>query len=157
MSTTRLSPTICDRRANPQLVDAHVFSARLTTPRLGPSLIWKNGSTGSPGLGRMHPIWPSSRSPAWAPACSAAARMNSLMLDPVWRGASAMFTSFSFGWKPAPPTIARIAPVWESSDTIAASNPSDVLGRMLRASSAARCRPWSKVVWIRRPPRNSRL
>ena len=53
-----------------------------------------------------------------APACSAAARMNSLMLEPVWRGDSAMFVSFSPGTKPRPPTIARTAPVLVSSDTI---------------------------------------
>jgi hypothetical protein len=31
------------------------------------------------------------------PACSAAATMKILMLDPVWRGCSAMFTSFCTG------------------------------------------------------------
>ena len=39
--------------------------------------------------------------------------------------------------KPSPPTIARIAPVFESSDTIAASMPCVLSGSWLRASSAA--------------------
>ena len=62
-------------------------------------------------------------SSGWAPACRAAASTNSLMLEPVWRGASAMLTSRSLGTNPCPPTIARIAPVLVSSETIEASKP----------------------------------
>ena len=79
------------------------------------------------------------------------------MLDPVWLGASAMLTSLRPGSKPRPPTIARIAAVLVSSDTIAASMPWTVSGSTLRASSALSCRYGFNVVWIRRPPRNSVL
>ncbi len=77
------------------------------------------------------------------------------MLDPVCRGAKAMFVSRSFGTKPRPPTIARIAAVVVSSDTMAASNPCGVSGSTLRACSAKSCRLGSNVVWMRSPPRNS--
>ena len=53
-----------------------------------------NGSFGSPGFGSVHGQVPSIMSFGWTPACSAAARMKILMLEPVWRGTSAMFTSF---------------------------------------------------------------
>ena len=47
-----------------------------------------------------------------------------------------MLTSRWPAMKPSPPTIARIAPVLVSSDTIAASNPCAFAGSWLRASSA---------------------
>ena len=96
------------------------------------------------------------RSSGVAPACSAAARMNSLMLDPVWLGASARLTSFCPGSKPLPPTIARIAPVSVSSDVSAASMPDGVVGQFV--AGLARPRAWrngSSVVWMRSPPRCS--
>ena len=62
--------------------------------------------------------------------------MNIFWLDPVWRGASAMLTSFSPGTNPRPPTIATIAPVSVFNDTIAASKPCWVSGRTSRACSA---------------------
>ena len=68
------------------------------------------------------------------------------MLDPVWLGASARFTSFRPGSKPRPPTIARIAPVLTSTDVSAASMPSVLSGNSLRASSALACRNGSSVV-----------
>ena len=79
------------------------------------------------------------------------------MLDPVWRGRSAMFTSRSPGTKPLPPTIARTAPVFVSSDTMAASKPCLLSGRTVRAFSAATCMFGSNVVWMRSPPRNRLL
>ena len=51
------------------------------------------------------------------------------MLEPVWRGGSAMFVSLTPGSNPRPPTIARTAPVLVSSDTIAASKPCAVSGQ----------------------------
>jgi hypothetical protein len=95
-------------------------------------------------------------SSAWAPACKAAARMKYLMLEPVWRGEIAMFVSRWLGRNCLPPTIARMAPDLVSSETIAASMPVALSGRMLRAFSACDCRNGSNVVWMRRPPRYSR-
>ncbi len=79
------------------------------------------------------------------------------MLEPVCRPTSAMFVSRWPAMKPSPPTIARTALVFESSDTIAASNPWVFAGSWLRATSAADCRLESSVVWMRSPPRKSRL
>ena len=112
-----------------------------------------NGS--SSGTSNEQLLAPSMMSSGWAPACSAAASTNSLMLEPVWRGASAMFVSRSLGTKPRPPTMARMAAVLVSSVTIAASKPCAVSGSTLRACSASACRCGSNVVWMRSPPRNS--
>ena len=101
----------------------------------------------------MHGVVPSITSVGCAPASSAAARMNSLMLEPVWRGTSAMLISSTRGWNPCPPTIARIAPVLVSSETTAASKPCAFSGSCVRACSASACRLGSSVVWICRPPR----
>ena len=79
------------------------------------------------------------------------------MLDPVWRGERAMLTSFSPGSKPRPPTIARMAPVGVSSETIAASKPWAVSGSTSRALSACAWLIGLYVVWMRSPPRNSVL
>ena len=79
--------------------------------------------------------------------------MNSFTLEPVWRGARARLTSRIPGTNPLPPTMARIAPVWVSSDTIDASKPCGVSGRTLRAFSASVWRLGSKVVVMLRPPR----
>ena len=146
VSTVRFSPTICERRANAQLTDFHVCSSSEVTLPAMPPVIWKIGSLGSPSFGSRQPRMPSIRSPGWAPAWMAAARMKNLMLDPVWRGDSAMLTSFSFGTKPSPPTIARMAPLRLSSDTIAASKPWVFWGRTLRASSAFCWSDWLSVV-----------
>ena len=62
--------------------------------------------------------------------------MKIFWLEPVWRGARAMLTSFSPGTKPRPPTIATIAPVFVFSETIAASKPCCVSGSRSRACSA---------------------
>ncbi len=90
-----------------------------------------------------------------APAWSAAARMKILMLEPVWLGANARLTSFLPATNPLPPTIARIAPVFTSTDVNAASMPRALSGSSLRASSASAWRAGSSVVWMRRPPRFS--
>ena len=79
------------------------------------------------------------------------------MLEPVCRGDNAMLTSRSPGTNPRPPTITRIAPDVESSDTIDASKPWNVSGRTLRACSASDWRLASSVVWMRKPPRKSWL
>ena len=72
--------------------------------------------------------------------------MKIFWLEPVWRGARAMLTSFSPGTKPRPPTIATMAPVFVFNDTIAASKPCWVSGSRLRASSAIRWKPGISVV-----------
>ncbi len=132
MSTTRFRPTICDSRPNAQLIDFVVCDWSVFRPPFTASVM-TNGSSSLPGFGSEQGLVPSSRSLACAPAWTAAARMNTLMLDPVWRGASAMLTSRSFGTNPRPPTITRMAPLVESSDTIDASKPWNVSGSTARA------------------------
>ena len=71
--------------------------------------------------------------------------MKILMLDPVWRGTSAMLISSTRGWNPLPPTIARIAPVLVSSVTIAASNPCAVLGQLRRGPARRAPAGWGRT------------
>ena len=106
----RFRPTICARREKAQLIERTVCSRSVSTPPLTPPVISNVGFTGSPGFGNVHGWVPSITSSGVAPAWSAAASTNSLMLEPVWLGASARFTSRSPGMNPLPPTIARIAP-----------------------------------------------
>ncbi|CAB4770948.1 unannotated protein [freshwater metagenome] len=146
VSTTRFRPTIWESLANAQLSDAHVASFSGPTLPATP-LLMTNGSLGLPGFGSTQPRRPSMMSLPTAPACTAAARINILIDDPVWRGRSAMLISLWPGRNPPPPTIARTAPVLESSDTTAVSNPPALAGSFFRrASSAARCSRGSSVV-----------
>ena len=156
VSTTRWRPTIWARRAYAQLIDDQVMLVSGETA-LDVAFLMMNGSSGTGGFGKVHGARPSITSFGWAPACRAAARMKNLMLDPVWRGTNAMLISLTRGWKPLPPTIARIAEVLVSSVRIASSIPAAVSGSSSRACSASSCRLGSKVVWICNPPRYKML
>ncbi|CAB4592642.1 unannotated protein [freshwater metagenome] len=138
-------------------MEAHVISDNEPTGRLTPSVA-TNGLSGSSGFGNVHGRVPSITSSPCAPAATAAARMKILMLDPVCRGANAMFTSLRPATKGCPPTMARTAPVLLSSDTMAVSMPAVLLGNCSRrAFSAADWATGSRVVWMRKPPRNNLL
>ena len=145
VSTTRCSPTICASRLYAQLIDSEVITASVLTPRLTALVITK-GSEGLPGLGSVHGAVPSMTSFGCTPACSAAARMNNLMLEPVWRGTRAMFTSLTFRLKPRPPTMTRTAPDVVSSDTMADAKPWALAGNTALDNSAIACSLGSIVV-----------
>ena len=108
--TVRSRPTTCDNFAYAQLIESSVIERKVETPRETPCVISK-GSSGLPGLGKVHGKVPSIRSSGRIPACRAAARMNIFTLDPVCRRRRATFTSLVPGTNPSPPTIARTPPV----------------------------------------------
>ena len=127
VSTTRSRPTICDKRAYAQLIEYHVISSSGPSGRLTPSVISKTFS-GSSGLGSGQGIAPSMRSSFCTPACTAAARINILILEPVCRVPRAMLTSLRPATNGLPPTIALTAPVLLSNVTIAVSMPAELAG-----------------------------
>ena len=105
------------------------------------------GSSKFSGLGKVHGKVPSIKSSGCTPACNAAERIKNLMLEPVCRRRNAMLTSLCPALKPGPPTIARIAPVLESSEISDAVMPALFSGSFsLTACSAAACASKFSVV-----------
>ncbi len=94
------------------------------------------------------------------PSLSAAASTSGLKAEPVcWRlcVARLTFAAAPGPKKSRPPTMARTKPVPGSSDTSATSGSCSGSGRIsVAAASAARWASRSTVVWILRPPPNSR-
>src|SRR5579885_157262 len=70
-----------------------------------------------PGFLKVHGVLPSTPAVMLYPALRAAARTIGLNDDPGWRPGPSVAMRYWLLSKPCPPTMARTAPVWVSTDT----------------------------------------